>query len=132
MRKGICRILYIPEWVTFKWCKEQKEKYHLFLEDYAEVLNESISNIVEEAGVDLYDALQSLKNDGIFHIDWNFEENKKMMGLYGLLAFYEVYKYQYESGGKEDMFINLNTTKERTKEKLSLLIMLDKMKEEKK
>jgi len=64
MNRGLCRILYIPDWVTFKWCKEQEEHYHIFLSDYAVYHDEPIDHIKEEAGVKAYDALQELKNEG--------------------------------------------------------------------
>lgn len=114
------KIYYIPDYVTFTWCKTQEEHYHIFLEDYAINAGEKIDDIVEDAGVELYDALKELKDKGMY------EGNAGMSGMWYLLTLFEVYSYPSQFGsGHDGLYINLNTDHERTNEKLELLIKLN-------
>ena len=127
MDNTMVKLYFIPDYVTFTWCKEQEEHYHLFLEDYAEVVEDEVINIIEEAGVDLYETLQNLKEEGIAHIAWYSGDSRKMSGLYYLLSLFEIRSFP-GGKGKEDIIINLNTSKNRTLEKLNLVMTLNKMK----
>ena len=126
MSSIMVRVYFIPDYLTFTWLKEQEDKYHIYLEEYAEMVGEELIKIIEDAGVDLYDTLKELKDKGVYHMKSYSINNKKMGGIYNLLSLFEV--YEYECGNEDydnDIIINLNTPKERTLEKLRLLITLN-------
>ena len=127
MSRGLCRILYIPDWVTFKWCKEQEEHYHIFLQDYAEYHNESIDLIKEDAGVKAYDALQELKNEGGVCVNSYSGTNVDLNSFIN----YVLNEFKISSietgGGEGGVVINLNYMK--YKEKLMKLMNKEKLNE---
>ena len=121
MNRGLCRILYIPEWVTFKWCKEQEEHYHIFLQDYAVYHDEPIDHIKEEAGVKAYDALQELKNEGGLNVSNYSGQNADLNSFINYVLSEFIVR-----GNMTDVGVVLNLNYKKYKEKLIKL-----MKEEK-
>jgi hypothetical protein len=117
MIRGLCRILYIPDWVTFKWCKEQEEHYHIFLQDYAEYHNEAIDLIKEDAGVKAYDALQELKNDGGLIVSNYSGQNADLNSFINYVLSPFIIR-----GNMTDSGVVLNLNYEKYKEKLMKLI----------
>ena len=122
MSKGLCRILYIPEWVTFKWCKEQEEHYHIFLSDYAEFHNEPIDHIKEEAGVKAYDALQELKNEGGLYISSYSGQNVDLNSFINYVLSEFIIR-----GNIYDAEVVLNINYSESKEKLIKILKEEKM-----
>jgi len=122
MDKGLCRILYIPEWVTFKWCKDQKEHYHIFLQDYALYHNDPIDHIKEEAGVKAYDALQELKNEGGLNISNYSGQNADLNSFINYVLSEFIIRGNMTDSG---VVLNLNYVKYKSK-------LMKLMKEEKK
>lgn len=117
MSKSLCRILYIPDWVTFKWCKEQEEHYHIFLSDYAVYHDEPIDHIKEEAGVKAYDALQELKNEGGLYMSDYYGKNVDLNSFINyVLSEFIIH------GNVTDVGVVLNLNYVKCKEKLMKLI----------
>jgi len=121
MSKGLCRILYIPDWVTFKWCKEQEEHYHIFLSDYAVYHDEPIDHIKEEAEVKAYDALQELKNEGGLNISNYSGQNADLNSFINYVLSEFIIR-----GNKSDTGIVLNLGYSEYKKKLLNLIEKEK------
>jgi len=82
MSSIMVRVYFIPDYLTFTWLKEQEDKYHIYLEEYAEMVGEELIKIIEDAGVDLYDTLKELKDKGVYHMKSYSINNKKMGGIY--------------------------------------------------
>lgn len=120
MSGSMIRIYYIPDYFTSTYCKEDKKAYQQYLKEYATILGEDVDKIVEEAGVDLYDAIKELKENGIV-----YSESKKLYGMIDLLSLFEVCNFPCCGEHHDDSFINLNSKVEKTIDKLRSLIVLD-------
>jgi hypothetical protein len=125
MSGATARVFYIPDYFTFTYCKEDKKSYQQYLKEYACSLEEDIDDIVEEAGVELYDAIKELKEDGVYYIAQYSGDSRKMGGMYALLNLFLICEFDCGGGGYDDAYINLNTNYHRTNEKLELLIKLN-------
>lgn len=121
MDRGLCRILYIPDWVTFKWCK-QEEHYYIFLEDYALYHDEPIDHIKEEAGVKAYDALQELKNEGGLNVSTYSGQNVDLNSFINYVLSEFIIR-----GNMTDSGIVLNLSYSEYKSKLIKLLKKEKM-----
>ena len=121
MSRGLCRILYIPDWVTFKWCKEQEEHYHIFLSDYALHHDEPIDHIKEEAGVKAYDALQELKNEGGLNVSNYSGQNSDLNSFINYVLSEFIIR-----GNMTDVGVVLNINYSEYKKKLMKLIKKEK------
>jgi len=121
MSDGTVRVLYIPDWVSFHWCKEQEEHYHIFLQDYAEYHDEPIDHIKEEAGVKAYDLLKKLKDVGSTNMGGYSGTDVDMNSfIHYVLSDFIVATEACGSGSKDGRVINLNSKK--YEEKLLKLI----------
>ncbi len=121
MGNTYAKVLYIPDWVTFKWCKEQEEHFHIFLTDYAVYHGERIDHIKEEAEVKAYDALQTLKKEGVLYAGSYCGKNVDLQSfIFYVLTDFKIVSQPCGGGGFEDMILNLNSDTHR--EKLMKLI----------
>ena len=125
MSGAVARIFYIPDYFTFTYCKKDRKSYQQYLKEYAISLEEDVEKIVVEAGVDLYDAIKELKEDGVYYIAQYSGESRKMGGIYALLNLFLICEFDCGGGGYDDAYINLNTDYHRTNEKLESLIILN-------